>query len=86
MGDNCRIWHGVTIGFNNDKAPNIGNNVTISNGATIIGGIKIGDNSIIGPNALVVRNIAPNCVVISEPSYVVKRDGKIVFEKLDNTI
>jgi serine O-acetyltransferase len=86
MGENCRIWHGVTIGYNNNKAPVIGNNVTLSTGAIIIGRIKIGANSIIGLGALVVRNIAPNCVVISEPSYVVKRDGKMVFEKIDNIL
>jgi serine O-acetyltransferase len=85
IGQNCKIWQGVTIGFDEKgKAPWIGNNVRISTGAKIIGGIKIGDNCIIGPNALVVRSIPPNCVVVSEPSYIVKRDGKWVFEKLKN--
>lgn len=86
MGENCKIWHGVTIGLNKNKTPIIGNNVRISTGAVVIGGIKIGDNSLIGPNSLVVRNVTANSVVISEPSYIVKRDGKLVFERLDNAL
>ncbi|NVO21368.1 MAG: hypothetical protein HXX13_16830 [Bacteroidetes bacterium] len=81
MGENCKVWHGVTIGFKNDLAPVIGNNVSISTGAVISGGLMIGDNVKIGPNSLIIKDIDSNCVVISDPGYVVKRDGKKVMEK-----
>lgn len=80
MGDNCKIWQDVTIGFDDKmRAPIIGNNVRISAGAKLIGGIKIGDNVEIGPNTLVVRNIPDNSVVVCQPSYIVKKEGKFVL-------
>lgn len=46
IGQNCTIFHQVTIGNNgkDSKAPIIGNNVIIGAGAKVIGGIKIGNN------------------------------------------
>jgi len=85
IGINCCIWHNVTIGFDDKgESPIIGDNVKIHSGAKIIGGIKIGDNVNIGPNALIIRNIPSNCVVVAQPSYIVKKNNKWVLEKLDN--
>ena len=44
IGENCIIYHQVTIGNKNKQYPIIGNNVTIYAGAKIIGGICVGDN------------------------------------------
>jgi len=66
MGENCKIWHEVTIGYRHDKAPIIGDNVQISPGAKIIGDIKIGSSAKIGPNALVLESVPENSVVISQ--------------------
>ncbi len=68
MGENCKIWHEVTIGYRNYKAPIIGDNVFISPGAKIVGEIVIESNSKIGPNALVLDNIPKNSIVVSEKS------------------
>lgn len=68
IGDNCTIFHQVTIGVNDIKdskaAPVIGNNCYIGAGATIIGNIIIGENSIIGANATVTKDIPNNSIVV----------------------
>lgn len=83
IGKNCWINQQVTIGYMDDsKPPIIGDNVHITVGAKILGAITIGDNSIIGANSVVIKNVPPNCTVVGIPGYIVKRDGKRVREKL----
>ena len=50
----------------------IGNNVTIYRCATILGGVTIGQNSIIGAYSLVKSDVPPNCLVVGIPARVVK--------------
>ena len=67
----------LTIGYSRgDDGPTIGNNVAIKAGAKVLGNITIGDNSVEGANAVVFRNVPPNCTVVGVPAYIVKRDGK----------
>lgn len=47
----------VTIGWNYDKAPVLGNGVRVSAGAKVIGGVRLGDNCIVGANAVVTKDI-----------------------------
>lgn len=83
IGKNCWINQQVTIGFsNNDDCPVLEDNVTVNAGAKVIGGITVGENSHIGANAVVVKNVPPNCVVVGVPGYIIKRDGKKVREEL----
>ena len=59
IGDNCTIYHGVTLGgIGNDKKkrhPTLGNNVMVGCGAKILGPINIGDNVKIGANAVILK-------------------------------
>jgi len=77
IGDNCTIYHGVTLGgTGKDKGkrhPTIGNNVLISAGAKILGPFKVGDNSRIGANAVVLREVEPNTTVVGVPGRAVRR-------------
>lgn len=83
IGKNCWINQQVTIGYMDDSEPPIiGDNVHITVGAKVLGAITIGDNSIIGANSVVIKNVPPNCTVVGIPGYIVKRDGKRVREKL----
>lgn len=83
IGKSCWINQLVVIGFSDSgKAPIIGDNVHIAAGAKVIGDISIGDNSIIGANAVVVKDVPPNCTVVGVPAYIIKRDGKKVKEPL----
>ena len=77
IGDNFTIYQGVTIGQNNDKFPVIGDNVTVFAGAKIIGGIKIGNNVIVGANSVVTHDVPDNCVVAGIPAREIKaRDSE----------
>lgn len=61
IGDDCIIFHGVTLGglkFDPVKRhPTIGNRVLIGTGAKILGPIHIGDDSKIGANAVVIKDV-----------------------------
>lgn len=71
IGKNCTIYQQVTVGKTND-IPTIGDNVTICAGAIIIGGIKIGDNSIVGAGAVVTKDVPDNCTVVGNPAHSIK--------------
>ena len=69
IGKNCWINQQVTIGYNDSKKygygrPIIEDNVRISCGAKVLGKITVGSNSIIGVNAVVVKDVPPNSVII----------------------
>lgn len=73
IGDDCVIFHGVTLGgvkFDKTKRhPTVGNRVLIGTGAKVLGPIKIGDDSKIGANAVVMKEV-PNGSIIVAPASV----------------
>jgi serine O-acetyltransferase len=83
IGRNCWINQQVTIGYSDESnSPVIGDDVTISAGAMVIGGISIGDRVRIGAGAVVVKSVPPDCTVVGNPAYVVRRNGVRVTEQL----
>ncbi len=82
LGENCTLYHGVTIGDRGGygRAATIGNNVLIGAGAKIIGDITIGDNCIIGANAVVTRSMQANTVAIGSPCRFKTRDDKTTIQ------
>lgn len=60
----------------------IGDNVRIGAGAIVTGDIKIGNNSFVGAGAVVTKNLPNNCIVVGNPAYIIKKDGKKVVENL----
>lgn len=74
IGDNCTIYHGVTLGGTgkdvNKRHPDIGDNVMIGCGAKILGPIKIGNNVKIGANAVVTKDVQDNSTVVGIPGKV----------------
>lgn len=83
IGSNCWINQQVTIGYSNyTDCPTIGNNVRIAAGAKVFGRITVGDNVIIGANAVVCKDVPANCTVVGVPAHIVRRDGKRVEESL----
>lgn len=73
FGDDCRIRNGVVVGLarvDDPVAPVIGNNVDIGAGAKLLGRITVGDNVVIGANAVVVRDVPPNSVAVGVPAVV----------------
>lgn len=61
----------VNIGLKNGKAPTIGNNVYIGPGAKLFGGIRIGDNVVIGANAVVNCDFPSNVSVAGVPARII---------------
>lgn len=73
IGNNVVIYQDVTIGQNRGKYPIIGDNVIIYPGAKVIGGIRIGDNVVLGANSVTNNSIESNSVVAGNPGIVIKR-------------
>lgn len=63
IGSDVSIFHQVTIGEWRSGAPLIGNNCSIFGGAKVIGGLFIGDNSIVGANVVVWESVPKNSTV-----------------------
>jgi serine O-acetyltransferase len=89
IGDNVVIYQGVTLGGTGKEKgkrhPTVGNNVVIGSGAKVLGSFRVGDNSNIGSNAVVLREVPDNCTVVGNPGRVVKRNGERVGDRLDHT-
>ena len=79
IGDNCTIYQGVTLGgTGKDKGkrhPTIGNNVVIGSGAKVLGPFRVGDNSKIAANAVVLSEVPDNCTVVGVPGRIVKKNN-----------
>ena len=79
IGDNCTIYHGVTLGGTGKdtgkRHPTIGNNVLIGAGAKVLGPFKVGDNTNIAAGAVVLEEIPPDCTAVGVPARVVKHKG-----------
>ncbi len=77
VGADVTIYHGVTLGgtsLNRGKRhPTVGDRVTIGAGAKILGPITVGAGSRIGANAVVVKPVPPDSVVVGVPGQVVHR-------------
>jgi serine O-acetyltransferase len=88
IGDDVLIYQGVTLGGTGlekgKRHPNIGNNVVIGGGAKVLGNITVGDNSYIGSNAVVIRDVPPNSTVVGVPGRITKQDGKKIDVSLDH--
>ena len=82
IGDDCLIYHGVTLGGTGKdvgkRHPTIGNNVLIGTGAKVLGPIKVGDNSRIAANSVVLREIPEDSTAVGIPARVVRIAGQKV--------
>ena len=82
VGDDCLIYHGVTLGGTGKdigkRHPTIGNNVLIGAGAKVLGPIKVGNNCRIAANSVVLKELPENCTAVGIPARIVKKDGQKV--------
>jgi serine O-acetyltransferase len=80
IGDDCLIYHGVTLGGtgkdHGKRHPTIGNNVLISCGAKVLGPFKVGDNARIASNAVVLTEVPEDATAVGIPAQVVRIAGK----------
>ena len=77
VGNCVTLYHGVTLGgatlSKGKRHPTLRDDVVVGAGAKILGAITIGENSRIGANAVVVKSVPPNSVVVGVPREVVVR-------------
>ena len=73
IGKNLCVYPGVCIGRTADDAtPTIGDNVTFFTNSGAYGGIRIGNNVTIAPNAVVTHDVPDNCIVAGVPAKIIK--------------
>ena len=89
IGDDVMVYHGVTLGGRSLKQgkrhPTIGDRVTIGAGAKVLGPLRIGDDSAIGANAVVTRDVPPNSIATGIPAVVRARTDKQREQGVDPT-
>jgi len=81
IGDNCTIYHQVTLGGTGrvkhcKRHPTIGNNVLIGAGAKVLGPVTVGDNSMIGAGSVVVDDVPSNTTVTGVKAMVIRQNGE----------
>jgi len=88
VGDNVLLYQGVTLGGTGKETgkrhPTLGNNVVVGAGAKILGNITIGENSYIGANAVVIKEVPPNSTVVGIPGRITKQEGRKIDMELDH--
>jgi len=77
VGADVTLYHGVTLGGTSltkgKRHPTLQDRVVVGAGAKILGAITIGADSRIGANAVVVKSVPPNSVVVGVPGQIVQR-------------
>jgi acetyltransferase-like isoleucine patch superfamily enzyme len=89
IGDNCMLanrvyvtdadWHDLydrSMFVGQSSPVRIGKNVWLGDSAIVCKGVTIGDNSIIGAGAVVVKDIPPNVIAAGNPAAVLKQLDK----------
>lgn len=91
VGRGTLIYQGVTLGSkkvtSGKRHPIVGKNVMIGAGAKILGHIYIGDDSVIGANAVVLMDVPPKSLVVGVPGQIKKLNcPSSNYYDLNNTI
>ncbi|HPN88881.1 MAG TPA: serine O-acetyltransferase [Candidatus Omnitrophota bacterium] len=88
IGDNVTLFQGVTLGGTGKETgkrhPTLGNNIVVGTGAKILGNIKIGSNSYVGANAVVIRDVPEHATIVGVPGHIAKHEGKRVDLLMDH--
>ena len=84
VGDDCVIFHGVTLGGlsskrsnqtnSNKRHPTIKNNVMLGAGAKLLGDITIGENVKVGANAVVLTDVPDNAIAVGIPAKIIVKE------------
>ncbi|WP_277959721.1 serine O-acetyltransferase EpsC [Frigoribacterium faeni] len=74
VGDDCTIFHGVTLGGKGRggalgrRHPTVGDGVMIGAGAAVLGGVTVGSGSVVGANAVVTKDVPAGSVAVGVPA------------------
>lgn len=79
IGDDVLMYQGTTLGGRaldkNERHPRVGNNVMLGSGATLLGPVTVGDDTAIGANAVVVRDIPEDSIALGLPATHRHKEG-----------
>jgi serine O-acetyltransferase len=77
IGACVTLYHGVTLGGvslqKGKRHPTLEDDVVVGAGAKVLGAITVGAGSRVGANAVVVKPVPPNSVVVGVPGEIVAR-------------
>jgi len=80
IGDDVMLYHSVTLGgrtmAHNKRHPTLGNGVVVGAGATLLGPVVIGAHSVVGANAVVLKDAPAYSVLTGVPAVVRQRSPK----------
>jgi len=90
IGDHVTLYQGVTLGGTGKERgkrhPTLGSNVVVGTGAKVLGNITIGHDSMVGANAVVIRDVPEESTVVGVPGRVTRtRDRHFPGINLDHT-
>lgn len=82
IGEDCRIYQQVTIGYKGELKPVLEDNVSVTCGAKILGGITMGKNSLAAAGAVVLKDVPMNAIVAGVPAKVIsyKDESNLNFQ------
>ncbi len=82
IGENCRIYQQVTIGCRDGGTPILEDNVSITCGAIVLGGITMHANSLAAAGAVVLKDVPENAIVAGVPAKIIayKDESNIDFQ------
>ncbi|MBV9583375.1 MAG: serine O-acetyltransferase [Alphaproteobacteria bacterium] len=93
IGDDCTLYHGVTLGGTRPsreqggqkRHPTIGNNVIVGSGAQVLGPFRVGDGARVGAASVVLKEVPDGATMVGNPARQVGRrtatdDSPPVFE------
>lgn len=82
IGENCRIYQQVTIGYKGEFSPVLEDNVSVTCGAKVLGDVTMHANSLAAAGAVVVKDVPPNAIVAGVPAKIIgyKDENNISFQ------
>ena len=83
IGDDCTLYHGVTLGgraprrgeFGQKRHPTLGDGVIVGSGAQVLGPFRVGSGARIGAGAVVIGEVADGVTMVGPPARTVPRRG-----------
>lgn len=71
IGENCRIYQQVTIGYKGDTSPTLEDNVSVTCGAKVLGDLTMHKGSLAAAGAVVVKDVPENAIVAGVPAKII---------------
>jgi serine O-acetyltransferase len=88
IGNFCTLYHEVTLGGTGrekgkKRHPTLGDFVLVGSGAKILGPFRIGDNAMIGANAVVLNEVPDGATVVGVPGKMVRQRGQAIQHSVE---